>query len=117
MIRPYQHKDLVLVSAIDPEFQFLDIPRYVVRVNLPFGYLAYRREAGSVRIYKLRVRKEYRRFGVGTELLDSIESRKLFIIVHEDNTHKDWLLKRGFLAIGLEEKFPDGCDGIRFEKT
>ncbi len=118
MINTYQQKDLSLILAIDPEFRFLEVPRFVIKVNLPFGYLAYRREKRVVRIHRLRVKPEYRNMGIGSELLDCIpDATKIYIIVHEENEHMNWLLRRGFLVIGMEETFPDGRSGIRFERV
>lgn len=108
-----------MVQEIDPEFIFLDIPRYIIKVNLPFGYVAFRREGRDVQIYRLRVKPEYRGKGVGTELLGSITCNgKIFIIVHELNLHFDWLLNRGFHGTRiLFNHFPDKRDGYVFEKV
>ncbi len=119
MISHYDRKkDLTLLLAIDPEFHLLDTPRLVIKVSLPFGYIAYRHEKKMIRIHRLRVKPEYRCMGVGSELLDCIKNvSRVYIIVHEENECLNWLLKRGFLAIGMSETFPDGRSGIRFEKV
>lgn len=119
MIRSFEPKDLPYVVHIDPEFQFIDVSKFIVKVNLPFGYIVYRYERGCVRIEQLRVKKEFRNQGIGTELLESVyrgNHSKVIIIVYEGNEHLDWLTKREFRAVKvMYNYFPSG-DGYLFEK-
>jgi len=119
MIKPFQAKDLPYLIQIDPEFHFLDVTKFIIKVNLPFGYIAYRYEQGCIKIEQLRVKEEFRGQGIGTELIESISHEKcIVVVVHEDNEHKEWLNKRGFKAIKiLYDRFPDNRDGYLFRKN
>jgi len=119
MIKAFQAKDLPYLVQIDPEFHFLDTSKFVIKVNLPFGYIAYRYLRGCIRIEQLRVGITFRKMGVGTELLKSIDTDKCIeVIVHEENEHMGWLVKRGFIAAKgiLFNHFPDSRDGFLFRK-
>lgn len=118
MIRAFQSGDLPYLVQIDPEFHFLDVSKFVVKVNLPFGYIAYRYKKGCITIEQLRVGIAFRKQGVGTELLESIGDTKCIeVVVHEENEYLDWLKNRGFVAVKIMfNHFPDDRDGYLFRK-
>ncbi len=118
MIKGFQAKDLPYLIQIDPEFHFLDVTKFIIKVNLPFGYIAYKYLRGCVRIEQLRVGLPYRNQGIGTELLESISDEKCVeVIVHEENEYFEWLIKRGFTAVKiLFDHFPDNRDGYLFRR-
>lgn len=120
MIKSFQAKDLPYLVQIDPEFHFLDVTKFIIKVNLPFGYIAYRYKKGCIRIEQLRVGIAFRNQGIGTELLNSITDEKCIeVVVHEESKEGcAWLKNRGFMAIKiLFEHFPDGRDGYLFRRN
>ena len=118
LIKLFQPKDLPYLVQINPEFHFLDMTKFVIKVNLPFGYVAYRYFKGCIRIEQLRVGLLFRKQGIGTELLESIDTDKCIeVIVHEENEYLQWLKKRGFTAIKvLFNHFPDDRDAYLFRR-
>lgn len=78
-----------------------------------------------IHIEKLAVHPDWRGKGIGGKLLESVETAAklqnvniLAVILHEENdTGRNWLMGRGFIACKLHRKFfPDGRDGYSFTK-
>lgn len=111
--------------------------QYVILValvkNVPVGFVAYDRTQGEVEILRIAVKPSYRRKGIGTKLLYTVEKgagtlNRIRIVVpeiqcfpgHEDDVSQ-WLLKRGYVAVPpiLKNHFQfcgNNIDGFTFIK-
>jgi len=113
-----------------------ELQKYIFKVALvnekPIGFSAFRfttpkeisESKVGIMIAKLAVHPDYREVGAGSTLLEHVEKiakqqnvDRLITVLHEDNKYRGFLIRRGFLAVGIEnEIYPDSCDGYRFRK-
>lgn len=108
-----------------------DIDKFIIKMwlenseSIPKAYSIFRIVSESIVISKLAVHPEYRGEGIGTLLLDDIESTarrhqlvNLKTMLWEYNDLGiAWSGRKGFRATGIRRAlFPDGTDGYRFVK-
>lgn len=102
------------------------IQGYIIRVKLiddrVLGFCSFRVEGDDIVVSKLCVHPSTRRLGLGTELHEDLiriakkyHKRRLRMMLHEENEHRDFLIKRGWRAVSIEKGlFPDSLDGYLF---
>lgn len=102
---------------------------YIFRVyslkGVARGFSCFKVGNHSLEVVKLCVHPTFRRLGFGSLLQEDLihmaisqKKKKLCMIVHEHNKYFEWLMHRGWLAVGVEAKlFPDGTDGFCFERN
>ena len=113
------------VTANEYGFRVLVEGNAIGSSNVVIGYSCYRvvkgKKFGNDELYlaKLCVRPKYRKQGFGSKLMADIiqvaAGRKLYTILHEENSYLSWSKDWGWVCTGLERGlWPDGRDGLLF---